>query len=76
MFFAVKSWKCFGLICLLLLEGVLRTDQLAWLVVVPAPQPAYRRKRGVVVYVGPVGWGGDAAWFAGAVVTHSEAYHL
>ena len=43
MFFAVKSWNFVGLICLCLLEGILRTVQLAWLV--PAPQPPYKRKR-------------------------------
>ena len=59
-----------------LLEVVLRTVQLAWLVL--APHPPYKRKRGIFVCISPVGWGGlvyGAYWWHGLVsrsVSHPQ----
>ena len=55
MFIAVKFWNFVGLICHLFARRGFK-NWLAWLV--PAPQPPYRRKRGIAVCISPVGLGG------------------
>ena len=53
MFFAVMSWNFVGLIGLLFAGSGFKNCST-----VLAPQPPYKRKRGLFVCISPVGWEG------------------
>ena len=58
MFFAVKSWNLVGLICLLFAGRGFKKCSTGMVGSSPSTTLLLVKERGVVVYVGPVGWGG------------------